>query len=200
MADARRTPRQERSRETVDVVLEAAAQLFERHGYATTTNHIAERAGVSVGSIYQYFPNKGALVTAIASRHLEEAALGLGEVSAALEREGAGLRVVLETLIEAVARMHTDRPVLHRFLFDEAPRTPELISRFRAMERELAQAFAGHLRRLGLGDGEPDFVALLTVQAIEAQVHGALLDAAVPDDPAARIRIIVDLWVRALES
>src|SRR5256885_17137254 len=69
----RRRPRQERSRETVEAIVEAAAQVFERHGYAAgTTNRIAERAGVSIGSLYQYFPNKDAIVAELARRHIAE--------------------------------------------------------------------------------------------------------------------------------
>ena len=63
----RKRPLQERSRSTVDVVLEAAAQVLERDGYtATTTDLIAERAGVSIGTLYQYFPNKDAILLALA--------------------------------------------------------------------------------------------------------------------------------------
>lgn len=61
--DPRRKPRQSRSRATVDAILQATAQVLVRDGYQkATTNRIAERAGVSVGTLYQYFPNKDALV------------------------------------------------------------------------------------------------------------------------------------------
>src|SRR5215475_5457688 len=71
--NARRKPRQDRARDTVEAILEAAAQVFERHGYrAGTTNWIAERAGVSIGSLYQYFPNKDAIVMELARRHIAQ--------------------------------------------------------------------------------------------------------------------------------
>src|SRR5215471_21205054 len=71
--DPRRAPSQSRSRDTVEAIVEAAAQVFERHGYAAgTTNRIAERAGVSIGSLYQYFPNKDAIVMELARRHIAQ--------------------------------------------------------------------------------------------------------------------------------
>src|SRR6185295_18754704 len=69
----RKRPVQARSQRTVDAVLKAAAQVFTRRGYAgATTNHIAERAGVSVGSLYEYFPSKDALLVALMEAHLAE--------------------------------------------------------------------------------------------------------------------------------
>ncbi|MEQ1756481.1 MAG: TetR/AcrR family transcriptional regulator [Micropepsaceae bacterium] len=66
-----RTPQQSRARETCDVIFEATAQILETHGEgALTTNRIAERAGVSIGTIYQYFPNKQALLVALARREM----------------------------------------------------------------------------------------------------------------------------------
>jgi len=75
---------QQRSREKVGYVLEAAAQVFGELGYAgATTNKISERAGVSVGTLYQYFPNKDAILLALAERHVLE---GERELKVAAER------------------------------------------------------------------------------------------------------------------
>jgi AcrR family transcriptional regulator len=68
----RREPVQARSKQTVDRILAAAAHVFSERGYAATTNHVAEAAGLSIGSLYQYFPDKDALLVALHSRHLEE--------------------------------------------------------------------------------------------------------------------------------
>jgi AcrR family transcriptional regulator len=65
----RKIPRQARSLATVEVILDAAALLLVDQGYdQATTNRIAERAGVSIGSLYQYFPNREAVVAAVAHR------------------------------------------------------------------------------------------------------------------------------------
>jgi len=66
----RKTPRQERSRLTVDAILMAAAHILKTEGpERATTNRIAEKAGVSIGSLYQYFPNKEAIVALLRERH-----------------------------------------------------------------------------------------------------------------------------------
>src|SRR4051794_37910637 len=69
----RKAPRQDRSRATVDAILDATARVLVQEGYdRTSTNRIAVKAGVSVGSLYQYFPSKEALVAALVDRHMEE--------------------------------------------------------------------------------------------------------------------------------
>src|SRR5215831_5031264 len=67
----RRTPRQVRAEETVSAILEGEAQILEAGGLAAfTTNAVAERAGVSIGTLYQYFADKQAILRAIAEREL----------------------------------------------------------------------------------------------------------------------------------
>ena len=73
----RRSPSQARSQQTVACVLEGAARVFRREGFAATTNRIAAEAGVSIGSLYEYFPNKQALLIALAERHVCEAEQGI---------------------------------------------------------------------------------------------------------------------------
>ena len=69
----RKSASQERSRSTVDALLEATARVLVKEGYdRASTNRIAEVAGVSIGSLYQYFPNKEALVAAVIDRHTEQ--------------------------------------------------------------------------------------------------------------------------------
>jgi AcrR family transcriptional regulator len=70
---SRRKPTQARARLTIETIFEATARIIERHGAgAVNTNAIAERAGVSVGTLYEYFPNKEAVLIAMARRQLGE--------------------------------------------------------------------------------------------------------------------------------
>lgn len=68
----RRNPKQARSKATVDAILEAAFQVLEAHGLSNlTTSRIADRAGVSIGTLYQYFDDKDSILTALAKRQSE---------------------------------------------------------------------------------------------------------------------------------
>lgn len=116
----RKTPRQDRAAATVAAILEAAAVILETDGFdAYTTNAIAERAGASIGSLYQYFPNKSALTRALIAR--EDSAL-LRELIQLLERP-RGIDRLRELIRIAVAHQ-LRRPVLARLLDVEEARLP----------------------------------------------------------------------------
>lgn len=201
MVTPRKRPRQQRSRETVAAIEEAAAQLFDRYGYAaTTTNKIAERAGVSIGTLYQYFPNKDALLWSLAEQHLDATAAEVAETLAHAADRELPLPRLLHDLVHRVAALHTERPTLHRLLFDQAPRTSDLVARARRTEHRLATSFAAHLRRLGVARADPDAAALLAVQGVQAQIHGVML---APPDGRSRddlLAAIVTQWHRALTA
>lgn len=199
MSQPRKQPRQQRSRATWGAILDAAAQLFGESGYAaTTTNKVADRAGVSIGSLYQYFPDKDALLLALAERHIGEATQVLVAEFVALERDRPDLECTLTRLIDAVVALHRQDPAMHRLLFDQTPRTPELAGRLRDLERQLGAAVSAQLQRLEVGGPVPDARGLLLVQAIEAQVHGAVL--APPGDVPVEelVSEMRALWLRAL--
>lgn len=176
MSQPRKRPRQQRAAATWAAILDAAAQLFQAHGYiATTTNRVAERAGVSIGSLYQYFPNKDALLLALAERHIGQALDRLARVFVELEQEKPDLDGTLNRLIDAAVSLHEADPAMHRLLFDQTPRSPDTAAALRRLEALLASAVAAQLRRLGAGGRHPETRALLLVQGLEAQVHGAVL-------------------------
>ncbi len=100
---SRRKPTQTRARITVETIFEATARIIERDGAgAVHTNAIAERAGISVGTLYEYFPNKEAVLIAMARRQLAKDEQVIGNVLAeVLGRPGAPLvRLVIQTLMK----------------------------------------------------------------------------------------------------
>lgn len=117
----RKLPTQERSRATVDAILQATAYILVKRGWeALTTNVIAERAGVNIASLYQFFPNKEAIVLELERRHIEETRAKIREVYA--RHRGESLRARTRTLVEAGVAAHAVAPELHRVFSNELPR------------------------------------------------------------------------------
>lgn len=170
-AAPRKVPAQRRSAETVERILHHAARLFDERGYhGTTTNHVAEAASVSVGSLYQYFPNKDSLLVALAQRHLAETAEAFGGRLAELAATEPSLAEVTRSLIDLTFERN-DTSRLHALLFTDAPRTPELVAQFEALTDAIVAEVARHLRRTGAGGDDPDRRAALLVAAVDAAVH-----------------------------
>ncbi len=112
----RKTPSQSRSRVTVDAIFEATIQVLLSQGMAgLTTTEGAERAGVSVGTMYQYFPNKQALVYALNERFLTTLA-GRVEATCA-QMQGRPIAEAAEALIDTYWAAKTERPELTRALY-----------------------------------------------------------------------------------
>ena len=121
IVDRRRKPKQRRSQETVDAILEATAQVLVTHGYEkASTNRIAKKAGVSVGSIYQYFGNKEALVTALAEDHARQMLAVMQD--GLREHVDAPLPQVARAIVRTMVRAHAVDPELHRVLTEQVPR------------------------------------------------------------------------------
>ena len=172
----RRNPRQERAHATVEAVLEAAAQVLEAKGLkGATTNAIAERAGVSVGSLYQYFPDKGALVLALYERHVAQ--LEAAMTARFAEAEGLPLETAVPHLIGGLVALYRARPALHRVLVQEIPRLGG-DSRTRSAESVIQGQVHAFLqaRSSELGHPQPDLAALVIVTSLEALTHAAARD------------------------
>jgi AcrR family transcriptional regulator len=106
----RRAPSQARSKATVEAILEAAARIIRREGEAAlTTNRIAEVAGVGVGSLYGYFPDKAAIQLALARRMLAE-----GDAAVLATLEGERGVAAMRALVRAVLELHATDKALRR--------------------------------------------------------------------------------------
>ena len=117
----RRDPKQQRSRQTVDAVLEAVQRVLKRHGAeAITTNRIAEAAGVSLGSLYQYFPDKQAIFTALYDRHVDEVRHVIDRTMA--DCSSASLTDFTREVVEGLANVHEEDAELHEIVSAAAPK------------------------------------------------------------------------------
>lgn len=100
----RRSPRQARARATIAAILEAAARILEERGLdGFTTNHVAERAGVGIATLYQYFPDKEAIVLAIAEQERDRLTASLGQILARAPEAGreATVRAIVRMMVQA---------------------------------------------------------------------------------------------------
>ncbi|HEY4372634.1 MAG TPA: TetR/AcrR family transcriptional regulator [Burkholderiales bacterium] len=142
----RKAPVQKRSQVTVDAIIEAAARIFVREGYPNaTTNRIAELAGVSVGSLYEYFPNKASLLAALVERQAEIMSSVMRERLAQVP--GRPLQEVVTTIARAVIEAHYQNVDLNRLLIAGMPRVA-LWRRIEQVSFSLADQIRGALAHL----------------------------------------------------
>jgi AcrR family transcriptional regulator len=191
----RKSAAQERSRATVDALVEATARILVKEGFdKASTNRIAEVAGVSVGSLYQYFPSKEALVAAVIERHQQEVMQTVrGELAAvfALPVEPA-----MRALIAVAVKAHRVDPKLHKVLAEQTPRMGKLedVERF---SRENFALFRRYLdqHRDEIAVEDLELAAFVCVTSIEALTHNAVLHYAkiLPDE---RIDALIDAGAR----
>lgn len=163
-----RKPKQGRSRATVAAIVEAAARILAERGWAGfNTNVVAEQAGVSIGSLYEYFPNKQALVDEIALNHLARGEAVLRSAAAEVA-ESAGPPLLVDVLVRGLVDLHRDDPRLHRVLSSEVPQSPAIVARVGSLRQEaiafVRQALALHLDEAGVA-------AQLLVDTADAVIH-----------------------------
>ncbi|RJL35324.1 TetR/AcrR family transcriptional regulator [Bailinhaonella thermotolerans] len=172
----RKTPRQQRSADTVERILQAAARVFVEHGYAAgTTNRIAEAANLSIGSLYQYFPNKDAILIQLVRRHIDDGTAAIGKI---LERPLPDtLEAKLDLFIAAAIDAHRGDPRLHRVIFEESPRPPALLAELHALH----DTAVGHLAAML---DIPRLTAWFVITTIESLTHRYIGDHPEPDYPA----------------
>ena len=171
----RKNASQERSRLTVDALLEATARILVREGFdKASTNRIAEVAGVSVGSLYQYFPSKEALVAALIDRHNRQVMQAIqGELAEALK---LSMEEAVRRLVSIAVKAHRVDPKLHRALTEQIPRVGRL-ENVEFFNRQYYALFENYLksRRGELSVTDLGLAAFVCVTSIEALTHTAVL-------------------------
>lgn len=175
LTNPRKQATQERSRATVDALIEATARILVREGFdRVSTNRIAEEAGVSIGSLYQYYPSKEALVAAVIDRHNQ----ALMRIVRAALAEVAALPIekAVRRLVTVAIDAHRIDPKLHRVLAEQIPRTGRL-EKVEAFNREIYVLFRDYLegRRDQIRTVDLGLAAFVCVASIEALTHTAVL-------------------------
>src|SRR5262245_14388762 len=171
----RKVASQERSRVTVDALLEATARVLLREGYdRASTNRIAEVAGVSIGSLYQYFPSKEALVAAVIDRHTQE----IAEVTrtALIKAAARPIEVAARAFVSVAIDGHRVNPRLHGVLAEQIPRVGRL-PKIEAFQQEGYALVRGYLEahRDEVAVADLDLAAFVLVTVVEALTHAAVL-------------------------
>jgi AcrR family transcriptional regulator len=169
----RKQPQQARSRATIEAILQAAAHILGERGWeGLTTNDVAELAGVSIGSLYQYFPHKLALVEAVRRRHFDDVL--------AVLRGAADIKVPrarrIEALVDGMIGVHGRYPAAHRVLLEETPRSREagtLHDRFAAKLHQRYEAIV----RVNAGSASAARLRVVA-RVLAAAVAGVVHDAA----------------------
>ncbi|GAA4799855.1 TetR/AcrR family transcriptional regulator [Streptomyces ziwulingensis] len=172
----RKQPRQVRAELTRERILDAAAHVFGEYGYAAgTTNRIAEQARVSIGSLYQYYPNKDAILLELVTRHLDS---GRDFVERRLEQGlPDSLEGVLRLSVRAAIDNHLDDPRLLRVMMEQAPRSPELLAKVKTYEKEHLDHVRELLRRRPeVRVADTEVAGRLVVATIELVVHKVVAD------------------------
>ena len=172
----RKSPTQQRSQLTVAALLKATAHILVKEGYeSASTNRIAEAAGVSIGSLYQYFPSKEALVAAVVDRHMQEM---LELLRAAVERvREQPVAVATRELVRVMIDAHRVDPRLHRVLVEQVPRVGRL-ENIRAIDREAYALIRAYLEahRDELRVADLDVASFVCVATVEALTHAAVVN------------------------
>ncbi len=177
-------------------ILEAAAQLIAESGFASaTTNHIAERAGVSIGSVYQYFPNKDAILVSLHERHLMQVRPIITRSLEDMADPNMPFARAVRGLFTRLVDMHAENPRLHRVLAEEVPHRAAVRALHAEGERGIVERTEQILStRPDLKVANPSAAAHVMVQATEALSRWLVHDAPVSLDRGA----FVDEAVRLL--
>lgn len=169
----RRRPTQSRAHETVDAILGGVIRLLKRgRGSAITTNSIARAAGVSIGSVYQYFPNKQAMFAALHERHIEQ----VDRVLLLKIRESAGesLEQLVSHLMDGMIELHAADPELAALLDSEVPHRAGPAKAFCIrLHQPLREALRPHVREMG-GGAKLDLRAFLLANMLESFGHAVM--------------------------
>jgi AcrR family transcriptional regulator len=172
-APARRRPKQRRARETVEAILDAVTKILKREGsQAITTNRIADVAGVSIGSLYQYFPDKRAIFIALHRRHIEQ--MDRLVERTLVEHATSSLQDLLRAMVNAMIDTHSGDPEFYQLLMVEVPHRADGSQDF-AVRLDGAFRLAIAAKGRSRTENELDKAAFIVANMMDGLCHGAVL-------------------------
>ena len=196
---ARNQPKHARSKATVTAVLDATIRILDREGAdAATTTRIAEVAGISIGTLYQYFSHRDAILDALQDREFERAMSLMQRVLGSAGNEGPAREVAREA-IRGLVGLYADAPGLHRVLALEglrvasADRVHAFDMRVIAVVRNFLAASKLSIRRKNL-----DAAAFVVFQSVRASLLASMLESPAGVDDAALADELTDMILRYL--
>jgi AcrR family transcriptional regulator len=169
----KKNPRQARARKTVNFILDAAAYILAERGLdGFTTNHIAERAGVNISSLYQYFPNKLAILEALRARHM--AAPDANYAARLKPLRDLPLKEVVRSIVDLALEMHASNPTMHKLFLETLPRqTRHPHDHF---EAERIARMAAILLPKSRASPNPDMMLFIVRHALTWVLHEAVCE------------------------
>jgi AcrR family transcriptional regulator len=185
----------------VRAILLAAARIFEQDGIeSATTDRIAARAGISVGSLYQYYPNKDAILVALAHCHVLETAAALAPGLAALDANPP-LEQALLPLVRITVELHASRSRLHRLLFSESLPDRALWQAIGSARDAACARVARYLAACPEARvADPALAARVAFEVLMALAHGFALDPSAGGTPETRAQEICCVLRRYLTA
>ena len=199
LTNPRKEAAQERSRATVDALVDATARILVREGFdKASTNRIAEVAGVSVGSLYQYFPSKEALVAALVEDHIAkmQAALSQSLIASASPTLEARAR----QLVRGVITAYRVDPQLDHVLCQEVPKVGEL-QRVYGFEQYLAERCRAHLfTETGVRPMDVERAVFLLINAVPGVVRASVREDERGESDERLADELTDMIVRYLKA
>ncbi|UXY08935.1 TetR/AcrR family transcriptional regulator [Kosakonia sp. ML.JS2a] len=169
----RKRPAQARSRATVEAIMQSATYILTKVGWeGLTTNAIAEKAGVNIGSLYQFFPNKEAIIAELQRRHAAATQTELLQTLEILPQQRS-LRDALLLIVEGIITEHRIAPAMHKAIHEELPGSVRHIN---DDKQKLHMLFSEALKPFMANVPDPELSVYLMGVALHAIVHTVTAD------------------------
>lgn len=172
----RKTATQDRARFTINAIMEAAAHILRKEGYSRlNTNYIATQAGISIGSLYQYFPNKETIIVELRQQHFKKARDEM--LKAYQQIEGLSFEAASRLLLETTIKVHQIDPELHRLISTQIPQLylSEDDNSSDSVRKILEQFFYAYKKSLRPNLDIP-LAAHISYQLVVSVTHTAVID------------------------